>query len=372
MTVIWRRFSPLKWIVLAVLCMPGAWTPVTLAQRSSVEISRLDLPDAPEMSDSPQRTGVSAAQRGNASLSATVVDSSGALVPGARVALIGKDGVEQQVISAGAEGEFIFAGLSAGSYRIVVASPGMGVSESPEFELGAGEKRAMGRIVLTVAKNRADVLVTVTQQELATEQVHAELQQRVFGILPNFYSNYDPNAVPLNAKQKFQLALRSTTDPVSFLTAGVSAGIGQATNLYGGYGQGAEGYGKRYGAAFGDDIIDRMIGSAILPTLFHQDPRYFYKGTGSRKERALYAVKSAFICKGDNGNWQFNYSHLIGNFAAAGISNAYYPEGDRGLGLTLRNGAVDTAGNVAANLIREFLLKGLTPKAPKDPPPGKP
>jgi hypothetical protein len=316
-------------------------------------------------------SGQSASSAAFGNIFGTVFDSSGALLPGAQLTLASLDGANPRTQVSGSGGEFSFAGLPAGTYRLTVTSAGMGSYISQDIAITAGERRQVERIVLNVATDRADVLVVVSRQELATEQVHAAVQQRVLGIVPNFYSSYDPDPVPLNAKQKFYIALRATTDPISFLTAGVSAGIGQGTDLYGGYGQGAEGYAKRYGAAFADDLIDVTIADAALPALFHQDPRYFYKGTGTNKERALYAVKSTFICKGDNGKWQFNYSHILGDFAAAGISNAYYPAGDRGFGLTMRNGLVDTAGNVAANLIREFVLKGLTPKAPKDAKPAK-
>jgi hypothetical protein len=107
-----------------------------------------------------------------------------------------------------------------------------------------------------------------------------------------------------------------------------------------------------------------MIGSAILPSIFHQDPRYFYKGKGGVKSRALYAVGATFIARGDNGHLQPNYSHILGNFAAAGISNLYRASGDRSATLTIRNGFIITGTNAIGNLAREFLLKRLTSKVP--------
>ena len=121
----------------------------------------------------------------------------------------------------------------------------------------------------------------------------------------------------------------------------------QWQNTFPGYGQGAQGYAKRYGAAYADEAISRMIGSAILPSLLHQDPRYFYRGSGSKKSRALYAISAAVICRGDNGRMQPNYSYVAGAFAAGGISNLYHPAGDRGAGLTIANGFLNVGAHAS-------------------------
>jgi hypothetical protein len=168
----------------------------------------------------------------------------------------------------------------------------------------------------------------------------------------------------MKPKHKFQLTIRSTTNPIAFLTAGIIAGEEQARDRFPGYGQGMEGYAKRYGAAYGDNVVGRMIGGAILPSLFHQDPRYFYKGSGSISSRLGHALASAVICRGDNGKWQPNYSHVLGNFAAGGISNLYRPDGDRGVGLAINNALIHTGGNAVANVVREFVLRGFTTKVP--------
>jgi hypothetical protein len=219
-------------------------------------------------------------------------------------------------------------------------------------------------MVMAIAGTTTEVRVNVTQTELAQEQIKAAEQQRVLGVLPNFYSSYIWDAEPLNAKQKFNLAFHSISDPIEFLGTGIIAGAEQANGTFSGYGQGAAGYAKRYGAAYADDVIGRMIGSAILPSLLHQDPRYFYKGSGSVRSRAYYAVTRALITRGDNGQLQPNYSRLLGSFAAGGLANLYYPRSDRGLGLTLGDGLVSIAGHAADNLIREFVLRRLTPKVP--------
>ncbi len=148
---------------------------------------------------------------------------------------------------------------------------------------------------------------------------------------------------------------------------GIIAGVRQANNTYSGYGQGAAGYGKRYAAAYGDFLTGTFISNAILPSLLKQDPRYFYKGTGSKRSRILYAIANSVICKGDNGNWQANYSNILGSLASGGISNAYYPAKDRnGAALTFENAGVNIGATAAANLVQEFLFKKLTPHVPKD------
>jgi hypothetical protein len=203
-----------------------------------------------------------------------------------------------------------------------------------------------------------------TLEDIAQAQVQAQEKQRVFGIVPNFYSSYIWNAAPMTSKQKFGLAVRSTTDPVAFLIAGGVAGVEQWHNTFPGYGRGTDGYFKRYGAAYADNVIGRMVGSAILPSLLKQDPRYFYQGSGTIKSRALYAISQTVICRGDDGRSQPNWSHLLGNFAAAGISNVYRAPEDRTASLTIRNAFIITGSNAVSNLIKEFLLRKITSKVP--------
>jgi hypothetical protein len=202
--------------------------------------------------------------------------------------------------------------------------------------------------------------------EVAQEQMKVEEKQRALGVVPNFYVSYLPNAAPLNARQKFELAWKTAVDPVSFGLIAAIAGGEQAQNAYPGYGQGAQGYGKRFGAAYADFVAGTFLGGAILPAILKQDPRYFYKGTGSTKSRLLYSLGSAVVCKGDNGRWQANYSNIIGSFAAGGISNLYYPPSDRhGAQLTFENGLIAIGATGAANLLQEFLIPKLSRNVPK-------
>jgi hypothetical protein len=240
----------------------------------------------------------------------------------------------------------------------------MGTVVTPEMKLNAGDFRIISPVVLSVAAASTEVRVSGDRDELAEEQVQIAVQQRVMGVFPNFYSSYDWNAPPMGAKQKFQLAFRAVTDPMAFLGAAGVAGAEQLYNVFPAYGGGIQGYSKRYGAAYANDFSGRMFSSAIFPSLFHQDPRYFYKGSGTIRSRALYAISAAVIARGDNGRWQPNYSEIFGNFAAGGLSNVYYPAASRGLSLTITNALIETAGRAGTNLVREFVLRGLTSKVP--------
>jgi len=206
--------------------------------------------------------------------------------------------------------------------------------------------------------------VTATPAQVAEAQVHEQEKQRVLGFLPDFYTSYLWTATPLTAKLKFQLEYRSIIDPVTFVVSAGLAGVEQKHNSFPGYGRGPEGYAKRFGAAYADIMSNRMISRAILPTLFHQDPRYFYHGSGSVRSRVLYAIEASIVTRGDNGRLQPNYSQIVGAFAAAGLSNVYRAPSDRQVALTLRNGLIIMGTATVENVMREFLSRKLTPHVP--------
>jgi hypothetical protein len=323
-----------------------------------------ELPDAPGRAADGQSRQQSPTLEAHAILSGTVADINGSAVPDSRVTLIGNDASGKRVTVSDSLGRFTFTDLPAGTFHLMIVSEGLRNFTSDAIVLGAGELRELPPTALPIANTNTEVQVFASSVQVAQAQVKLAEKQRVMGIIPNFYSSYIWDAAPLTTKLKFDLALRSTTDPVAFLLAGGVAGVEQSHNTFPGYGSGLEGYGKRYGAAYADNVIGRMLGSAILPSLFHQDPRYFYKGKGGVNSRALYAVGATFIARGDNGHLQPNYSHILGNFAAAGISNLYRTSGDRSATLTIRNGFIITGTNAIGNLVREFLLKRLTSKVP--------
>jgi len=266
-------------------------------------------------------------------------------------------------------GQFFFANIPPGPFQLTIAATGF-KTQAYSGTLHAGENCVVPQIGLVLATETTQVRVG---PQIAEEQVKEEEKQRVLGVIPNFYVSYIPNPVPLAPKQKFELAWRTSIDPVTFVLTGAIAGVQQAENDFSGYGQGAQGYGKRYGASYADVVIGTFVGSAILPSLLKQDPRYFYKGTGSVRSRALYAIAQAVICKGDNGHWQPNYSGILGSLAAGGISNLYYPSSDRnGAALTFENTAIGIGEAAAANLFQEFVVRKFTPSVTKHPPPAAP
>jgi len=205
------------------------------------------------------------------------------------------------------------------------------------------------------------VNVHYTAHDIATQQVKIEETQRMIGIVPNFYVIYSAHPMPLSAGQKFSLAIRSAYDPTNFIFTGIAAGIQQGLDGIPEWGQDWPGYGQRYGALFAGGITDIMITGAIMPSLFRQDPRYYYKGTGSIRSRIFYAIgTNTVICKGDNGHWQPNYSNVIGTFASAGLTNLYYPPKYRGLQLTLDDTLINVASGAAFGLLQEFVLRKFT------------
>lgn len=333
------------------------------ASLSAQQTSARSLPDAPGMAGSSQTAAVPAMIAG------TVLDSNGDVVEGARVVLSGT-GVPDRVIVSGDNGQFTFTGLPAGKYRLTVSRTGMGQFTVPGLSLEAGEMRYIRKLVLPVNAGIQEVRVYANEEQLATEQVHVEESQRVLGVIPNFYSAYESNAVPLHAKQKFHLAFRSEIDPVTFAGAAAIAGAEQYKGIYPGYGTGFAGFTKRFAAQYANDMDSRMIGSALLPSLFRQDPRYFYRGTGTIRSRALYAIRSAFICRGDNGKPEFDVSHIGGDFIAGAMSNIYYPEANEGASLIFTNGLIEIGGMAGTNLLREFVLRGITSHVPSYVPTG--
>ncbi len=321
------------------------------APASSTASPRMQpLPDAPHP------------QSGN--IIGTVTDVNNGTVPGAVVVIEGADRSDHRTVVANDSGFFEFKVLDPGTYHVSVSAKGFADWTSPAVILNPGQYLILTGCRMKVAEARTTINVVYSSEQIAAEQVKTAEQQRVLGIIPNFYVVYDPHPEPLTTKLKFRLALKVSIDPVTFIGAGFFAGIEQASDRLN-YGQGAKGYAERFGAAYADGVIDIMIGGAILPSLLHQDPRYFYQGTGTKKSRTLHAISAPFICKGDNGHLQPNYSSIGGDLASAAISDAYYPAADRGAGMMFSNFFIGTGERVVSGLLQEFILRSLTPKAKK-------
>lgn len=296
-------------------------------------------------------------------ISGTVVDRTGAVIPAARVKLSREDSSVNQEAMSDTDGQFFFAGVTPGSFQLTITSPGF-TAQTASGTLHPGEDYTAPPVVLDVATAATEVKVALTPVEEAEAEIKDEEHQRVLGVIPNFYVTYNSAAAPLNHRQKFELAWKATIDPINFGLTGAIAGVQQAANAFSGYGHGAQGYAKRYGASYADSAISTFIGGAILPSALKQDPRYFYKGTGTRRSRFFYAVASAFICKGDNGHWQANYSAMLGSLAAGGLSNLYYPESDRDATVTFENTLIAIGSGAATNLLQEFVIRKLTRNPP--------
>ena len=323
------------------------------------------LPNAPQPAQAGSAAQTGSPPRGAGTITGTVLDTNGDVLQGARVTLAGQPGPAIESVQSGPEGQFTFSGLAPGVYRLAVTAPGMKAFASPPIPLQAAEFHIVPPVTLSVFGGTTHVIVTANKEQLAQQQVQIAIHQRIGGVIPNFYSSYEWNAPPMEAKQKFHLAVRSIMDPVSFLSVAGIAGAEHYQGVFPAYGGGIEGYGKRYGAALANHVSGTLLGRAVFPSIFHQDPRYFYKGNGSIASRMLYALSAAVIARGDNGRWQPNYSHLLGNFSGAAISNLYYPAADRGASLVLLNGLANTGADAVANLFREFVLKGITSNIPK-------
>lgn len=211
------------------------------------------------------------------------------------------------------------------------------------------------------------------QSPSSDEVLRREEKQRAFGVMPMFQAvNRSETIPPLRPGQKFHLMLKSSTDPFVFVLDGAIAGFGQARNtntgtklvenpdgttsqVQWGFGQGAEGYFKRFGAAYLDTLDGNFWGNAVLPVLLKEDPRYYRMGTGPFAQRFLYSAKTAVWCRRDNGKWGPNYANVAGNFIAGGISNFYYPDEDTGFEKTVTGALTVTAEGVIGSELIEFL-----------------
>src|SRR5712691_2314787 len=325
-------------------------------------------PIRPGIESEPGTPGSSGEQHPEQSLSGSirgaVVDQTGTAVVGAQVRLTREDQSPNQEVLSGDDGQFSFSDIAPGQFHLTMESAGF-ATQTFSGVLNSGEIYAIPQTTLAIATAITEVRVVPSRTELAKDEIKEEEKQRVLGVVPNFYVSYIPNAVPLSSRQKFELAWKTTVDPVSFGLTGAIAGIQQAQNDFSGYGQGAQGYGKRFGASYADFVVSTYIGGAMLPSLLKQDPRYFYKGSGSKRSRILYAIANSVICKGDNGHWQANYSAIIGNLAAGGISNLYYPSENReGAELTFENALIGIGESAAVNILQEFVIRKLTRNVP--------
>lgn len=258
------------------------------------------------------------------------------------------------------DGSFRLPNVTPGIvYQITVTAEGFEQwSSSVTVELG--QDKTLPEIKLPILTVQQTITVTYSSKEVAAQQLKAEEQQRVLGFIPNLYVTYEPYPEPLTAKMKFHLAYKDLTHPVFFVRVAQWAGVQQARDNPSEWGHGATGYGKRLGAGFADATTGSLISNAILPSLLRQDPRYFYQGTGTKWSRARNAMLAPFICKGDNGATQPNYSEWGGSLIGYSISTAYYPSSSRTAGHVFENFGIDMGLHVVSSLAQEFILAKFT------------
>jgi hypothetical protein len=345
-----RQVGPLKvWMLDGLI--GGGLGLLTVAAAHGLQAQQ-PLPNAP-----------SAISQERQSLTGEVKDVGGTPVEDATVNLVGPGGFSRSTTT-DEDGSYRFDGVPIGDLMVTVKADGLAES-FVKVAVAADEQRLAPELDLKIEEARFQV-DAISQVQMAEIQLKEEEQQRMLGILPNFFVTYDPNAVPLNTKQKFKLATRNVFDPVNVGIVALVAGVEQWNDTFPGYGSDAPAYGERFGAGEANLAIGSYLGGAVFPSLFHQDPRYFFKGTGTIRQRALYALSTAVRQKGDNGKWQPAYSSMLGDFSAAAISNAYYPPQNRnGAGLTLGLGALSVMSDAINNVIQEFVLNHVTTKGKK-------
>ncbi len=202
-----------------------------------------------------------------------------------------------------------------------------------------------------------DIVSPESADSPASTQRHNAVQtesKRILWIIPNYRTAPSlSDSTPLTTAEKFTIATKDALDPGTFALAGMFAAEGQLTNSNRPFGQGAAGYAKYFGAAYGDLAIGDYMTEAVFPSLFHQDPRYFRQGSGTGWSRLRYAVSQTFLTHGDSGRTQINVSELIGNATAVAISTSYY-SGNRTASDAASKLGMQLAVDMAANVVKEF------------------
>jgi hypothetical protein len=212
------------------------------------------------------------------------------------------------------------------------------------------------------------------KSEKEKEIERKEQSQRALGVLPQFGVTSRQDAPALTRGNKLHLFVKSAFDPVTIGVVGVQAALSQGQNEFPAYGQGAQGYGKRFGASLADEVSSGFWSNYFYPVLLREDPRYFRLGEGGYGHRMVYSVKQEFVCHTEKGGRQFNFSNVLGAFTCGGISNLYYPgnslirtipatsttpampvyENDRGAVLTVSRATIALGYGTIGGLFDEF------------------
>jgi hypothetical protein len=308
------------------------------------------------VSASAQSTEAANAKTG--SIRGTVTDVGDDPVSDASVVLHGPAG-ERLAAETKDDGSFAFSNVTPGIvYQINATAEGF-AEWSSSVTVEPGQEKILSEVQLPILAVQRAVTVNYSSKEVAAQQLKMEEHQRVLGFIPNIFVTYEPHPEPLTAKMKFHLAYKGLTHPTFFAFEASWAGVEQAAHMTD-YRLGARGYGERFGANLASGASEGLFANAILPSLLHQDPRYFYRGSGTKGSRAWHAILAPFVCQGDNGKSQPNYSQMGGSLISASLSNTYYPNSQRGPGLVFTNFGTSMGLHVALGLAQEFILGKFT------------
>ena len=286
----------------------------------------------------------------------TVVDVNGGVVPGATVILSRSNPDQHLVTRSDGNGFFQLPNVPpAEDWHVTIRMQDFADWISKTIALTPGQYCLLTGVQLHLAVVEVSV-TALTPEQVATEQVRTEEKQRILGVIPNFYVVYDRKPMPMTARLKFQLAWKALTDPVTIAGFVLNASIYQAVH-YPDYQEGMAGYGQRLGSTFAGGYTNVLIGDALLPSILHQDPRYYYDGTGTTRSRLLHALSNPILTYGDNGRRQINFSGIGGDLASGAVAYAYYPSEERDGSLIYKSALIGAGGRIANGLLQEFVLK---------------
>ena len=301
-----------------------------------------------------------AADTTTAGIRGTVADVNSDPIPNATVVLQGPAG-NRLTVTTTDDGSFALRDVMPGNaYQISVAADGF-ADWSSSVSVEPGQDKTLGEITLRILAVQRAITVSYSSKEVAAQQIKAEEHQRVLGFIPNIYVTYEPHPEPLTAKMKFHLAYKGLIQPTFFTFEALWSGVQQAGDITN-YRLGAQGYGERFGANLAGGVSESLFANALLPSLLHQDPRYFYRGSGTKGSRAWHAILAPFVCQGDNGKSQPNYSQLGGSLISASLSTSYHPDSNRSAGFVFTNFGTSMGLHVVLGLAQEFVLPRFTSK----------
>jgi Carboxypeptidase regulatory-like domain len=301
-----------------------------------------------------------AAEATKAGIIGTVAGANSDPIPNAKVVLEAANG-KRMTATTTDDGSFALHDVATDTaYQIAISAEGFSDWNS-SVSVEPGQQKSLGEIKLRVLASERTITVSYSSKEVAAQQLKAEENQRVLSFIPNIFVTYELHPEPLTPRMKFHLAYKGLTHPTFFAFQALWSGIQQAGDMTD-YREGARGYGERFGANLAGGASEGLFANAALPALLHQDPRYFYRGSGTKRSRAWHALSAPFICEGDNGKLQPNYSQWGGSLIAASLSNIYYPDSGRGPGLVFTNFGTSMGLHVALGFAQEFLLPKFTSK----------